>query len=57
MIKKLRLKFKEIKKEGYLKYLMKNKYSVVIAIVFLFQIFFAVYNLNIKTPFGYDQGG
>lgn len=39
----------------YLKWIEKNKWILFVGLIFLFQLFFAVYNLSIKIPFSYDQ--
>jgi len=38
-----------------LKNLLKNKYLLIVLVIFLFELFLRFYQLDIKNPFGYDQ--
>ncbi len=53
-IKKLSI-FSRTRNLNVIKWALNNKSLVLVFIIFLFELFFATYNLNIKTPFGYDQ--
>lgn len=39
----------------YLKCLLKNNYLLIILAIFILELFFRIYQINVKTPFGYDQ--
>lgn len=39
----------------YLNKLLKNKLLIIVLIIFLFELFFRLYQIDIKNPFGYDQ--
>lgn len=43
-------KFKKIWKS-----LLKNKISVIVLVIFLFEVFLRFYQMDTKNPFGYDQ--
>lgn len=38
-----------------LNWIKKRKFLIILAVLFLFELFFKTYQLDIKNPFGYDQ--
>jgi 4-amino-4-deoxy-L-arabinose transferase-like glycosyltransferase len=41
--------------QSYLKIIKKNKFLVLVLIIFLFELFLRFYQIELKNPFGYDQ--
>ena len=39
----------------YYKLLLKNKFLIIVFVIFLFELFLRTYQLDLKNPFGYDQ--
>ena len=39
----------------YYKLLLKNKFLIIVFVIFIFEFFLRTYQLDLKTPFGYDQ--
>lgn len=41
--------------QKYWKWLLKNKYWLILVVIFLFELFLRFYQMDLKNPFGYDQ--
>ena len=39
----------------FFRFVKKNKFLIILTVVFLFEIFFRFYQLDTRNPFGYDQ--
>jgi 4-amino-4-deoxy-L-arabinose transferase-like glycosyltransferase len=39
----------------FFRFVNKNKFSIILTVIFLFEIFFRFYQLDTRNPFGYDQ--
>ena len=39
----------------YWKFISKNRYLIIVFIIFLFEVFLRFYQMDLKNPFGYDQ--
>ncbi len=43
------------KKEKAKKWISKNKYLAILFIIFAFEVFLRFYQIELRSPFGYDQ--